>query len=49
MTVWLSASDVADGHVAGYFDHVESFDGYKVALGSKPVTQTRYEPMERKY
>jgi len=44
-----SASDVADGHVAGYFDHVEAFDGYKVALGSKPVTQTRYEPMERKY
>ncbi|CPU65386.1 succinate dehydrogenase [Mycobacteroides abscessus] len=44
-----SASDVADGHVAGYFDHVEQFDGYKVALGSKPVTQTRYEPMERKY
>jgi succinate dehydrogenase / fumarate reductase flavoprotein subunit len=44
-----SASDVADGHVTGYFDHVEEFDGYKVVLGSKPVTQTRYEPMERKY
>ncbi len=44
-----SASDVADGHVEGYFDHVEHLDGYKVVLGSKPVTQTRYEPMERKY
>ncbi|WP_425954728.1 succinate dehydrogenase flavoprotein subunit [Xylanimonas sp. McL0601] len=44
-----SASDVADGHVEGYFDHVENLDGYKVVLGSKPVTQTRYEPMERKY
>ncbi|PZR55098.1 succinate dehydrogenase flavoprotein subunit [Xylanimonas oleitrophica] len=44
-----SASDVADGHIEGYFDHVEEFDGYKVVLGSKPVTQTRYEPMERKY
>jgi len=44
-----SASGVADGHVKGYFDHVEEFDGYKVVLGSKPVTQTRYEPMERKY
>ncbi len=44
-----SAPDVADGHVTGFFDHVEAFDGYKVVLGSKPVTQTRYEPMERKY
>ena len=44
-----SASGVADGHVKGYFDHVEEFDGYKVVLGSKSVTQTRYEPMERKY
>jgi succinate dehydrogenase / fumarate reductase flavoprotein subunit len=44
-----SAPDVADGTVKGYFDHVEEFDGYKVVLGSKPVTQTRYEPMERKY
>ena len=24
-------------------------EGYKVVLGSKPVIQTRYEPMERKY
>jgi succinate dehydrogenase / fumarate reductase flavoprotein subunit len=44
-----AASDQAEGHVEGYFDHVEEFDGYKVVLGSKPVIQTRYEPMERKY
>ncbi|WP_125774206.1 succinate dehydrogenase flavoprotein subunit [Antribacter gilvus] len=44
-----AAADQAEGHVKGYFDHVEEFDGYKVVLGSKPVTQTRYEPMERKY
>ncbi|GAB2457088.1 succinate dehydrogenase flavoprotein subunit [Xylanimonas ulmi] len=44
-----AASDVADGHIEGFFDHVENLDGYKVVLGSKPVTQTRYEPMERKY
>lgn len=44
-----TASDVAEGHVTGYFDHVEHLDGYKVVLGSKPVTQTRYEPTERKY
>ncbi|WP_454853120.1 succinate dehydrogenase flavoprotein subunit [Promicromonospora soli] len=43
------ASGQAEGHVEGYFDHVEEFDGYKVVLGSKPVIQTRYEPMERKY
>lgn len=43
------ASDQAEGHIEGYFDHVEEFDGYKVVLGSKPVVQTRYEPMERKY
>lgn len=43
------ASDQAEGHVEGYFDHVEEFDGYKVVLGSKHVVQTRYEPMERKY
>ncbi len=44
-----SASDTADGHVAGYFDEVARFDDYKVVLGSKSVIQTRYEPMERKY
>jgi succinate dehydrogenase / fumarate reductase flavoprotein subunit len=32
-----------------YFSHVEAFDDYKVVLGSKPVTVTRYQPMERKY
>ena len=44
-----TASDIAEGHIQGYFDHVEHLDGYKVVLGSKSVTQTRYEPMERKY
>ncbi|MFE5308334.1 succinate dehydrogenase flavoprotein subunit [Isoptericola sp. NPDC056605] len=44
-----SAPDAGDGHVPGYFDHVEDFGDYKVVLGSKPVIQTRYEPMERKY
>ncbi|ROS76946.1 succinate dehydrogenase flavoprotein subunit [Cellulomonas sp. PhB143] len=44
-----SAPDAVDGTVEEYFDHVEEFDGYKVVLGSKSVTQTRYEPMERKY
>ena len=31
------------------FTHVSEFENYKVVLGSKPVTMTRYEPMERKY
>lgn len=31
------------------FSHVSEFDDYKVVLGAKPVVQTRYEPMERKY
>ncbi|GAA2515223.1 succinate dehydrogenase flavoprotein subunit [Rarobacter incanus] len=31
------------------FDLIRVFDGYKLVLGSKPVTVTRYEPMERKY
>ena len=31
------------------FAHVSEFDTYKVVLGSKPVVQTRYEPMERNY
>ncbi|WP_435299577.1 succinate dehydrogenase flavoprotein subunit [Timonella sp. A28] len=31
------------------FAHVSEFDTYKVVLGPKPVVQTRYEPMERKY
>ena len=32
-----------------YFSHAEEFDDYQVVLGSKPVTVTRYQPMERKY
>lgn len=44
-----TAGDTVDGTVEGYFDHVEEFGDYKVVLGSKSVTQTRYEPMERKY
>ncbi len=31
------------------FNLVEVFDGYKLVLGAKPVTMTRYQPMERKY
>jgi succinate dehydrogenase / fumarate reductase flavoprotein subunit len=31
------------------FTRSDRFDDYQVVLGSKPVTQTRYEPMERKY
>ncbi|WP_029068625.1 succinate dehydrogenase flavoprotein subunit [Jonesia quinghaiensis] len=31
------------------FSHVSDFEDYKVVLGAKPVVQTRYEPMERKY
>ena len=31
------------------FDLVEAFEGYKLVLGAKPVTITRYQPMERKY
>ena len=31
------------------FDFVSVHDDYKVVLGAKPVTMTRYEPMERKY
>ncbi|MCC2322817.1 succinate dehydrogenase flavoprotein subunit [Cellulomonas xiejunii] len=34
---------------AGAFARAETFDGYQVVLGAKPVTVTRYQPMERKY
>ncbi|SDS73410.1 succinate dehydrogenase flavoprotein subunit [Paraoerskovia marina] len=44
-----TAGDTVDGTVENYFDHVEEFGDYKIVLGSKSVTQTRYEPMERKY
>lgn len=33
----------------GAFARAEEFDGYQVVLGAKPVTVTRYQPMERKY
>ena len=33
----------------GAFSRAETFDGYQVVLGAKPVTVTRYQPMERKY
>ena len=33
----------------GAFARAETFDGYQVVLGAKPVTVTRYQPMERKY
>jgi succinate dehydrogenase / fumarate reductase flavoprotein subunit len=42
------SAEVFEGSDA-YFSHVEEFDDYKVVLGSKPVTVTRYQPMERKY
>ncbi|MEP7763421.1 succinate dehydrogenase flavoprotein subunit [Sanguibacter sp. 25GB23B1] len=38
----------ADG-TAGAFSEESIFENYKVVLGGKLVTQTRYEPMERKY
>ncbi|GAA2245393.1 succinate dehydrogenase flavoprotein subunit [Rarobacter faecitabidus] len=42
----VATDDLTD---ANAFDFVEAFDGYKLELGAKPVTVTRYEPMERKY
>ncbi|PFG33732.1 succinate dehydrogenase flavoprotein subunit [Sanguibacter antarcticus] len=38
----------ADG-TEGSFSEESVFENYKVVLGGKLVTQTRYEPMERKY
>ena len=29
--------------------HTTVFEDYQLVLGSKPVTVTRYQPMERKY
>ncbi|GEL95682.1 succinate dehydrogenase flavoprotein subunit [Cellulomonas composti] len=37
------------GDAKGAFSHAETFDDYQLVLGSKPVTVTRYQPMERKY
>ncbi|MEN0130324.1 MAG: succinate dehydrogenase flavoprotein subunit [Brevundimonas sp.] len=39
----------ADGDHEGRFAFTEVFDDYQLVLGSKPVTMTRYQPMERKY
>ncbi|NKY38636.1 succinate dehydrogenase flavoprotein subunit [Cellulomonas septica] len=44
--LWGSDSD---GDRKGSFAHTTVFDDYQVVLGSKPVTVTRYQPMERKY
>ncbi len=41
--------DGADGDGAGPFALNSPSDGYRVVFGSKSVTQTRYQPMERKY
>lgn len=38
-----------DGDAKGPFSRVTEFDDYQLVLGSKPVTVTRYQPMERKY
>ncbi|MDM7830827.1 succinate dehydrogenase flavoprotein subunit [Cellulomonas edaphi] len=38
-----------DGDTEGRFAYSEVFDDYQLVLGSKPVTMTRYQPMERKY
>lgn len=39
----------SDGDHSGSFAHTTVFDDYQLVLGSKPVTVTRYQPMERKY
>jgi succinate dehydrogenase / fumarate reductase flavoprotein subunit len=38
-----------DGDHKGSFAHTTLFEDYQLVLGSKPVTMTRYQPMERKY
>ena len=38
-----------DGDKRGPFHSVTQFADYQLVLGSKPVTVTRYQPMERKY
>lgn len=43
-----TAAATAPGSDAA-FRRAETFDGYQVVLGAKPVTVTRYQPMERKY
>lgn len=44
----VKAADT-DGDQEGSFRSVTTFDDYQLVLGSKPVTVTRYQPMERKY
>ena len=39
----------AGGDTDGAFAREVELDDYKIVLGSKPVTVTRYQPMERKY
>ena len=41
--------DGSDGDAKGPFALNSMSDGYRVVFGSKSVTQTRYQPMERKY
>ncbi len=45
----LAEAEQGDIAPENAFTHVSDFENYKVVLGSKPVTMTRYEPMERKY
>ncbi len=45
----LATGGAASGDSTGAFARSETFDGYQLVLGSKPVTVTRYQPMERKY
>ena len=45
----LATGAVTVGDDDGAFTRAEEFDGYQLVLGAKPVTVTRYQPMERKY
>jgi succinate dehydrogenase / fumarate reductase flavoprotein subunit len=45
----LLGGSQGDGDHKGSFAHTTVFDDYQLVLGSKPVTMTRYQPMERKY
>ncbi|KSW29704.1 succinate dehydrogenase flavoprotein subunit [Cellulomonas sp. B6] len=45
----LATGAVTVGDDDGAFSRAEEFDGYQLVLGAKPVTVTRYQPMERKY
>lgn len=47
--VAAGAADATAPGADGAFRRAETFDGYQVVLGAKPVTVTRYQPMERKY